>query len=97
VSCILHDLLAKKSGYHFKPTWSAIEPNNNLVGWLANCGLEDEEQSSRGILLVNWNQSGVHLTNVEWDVRQLRDLEGYFDLALASIASMIYTNAESPC
>jgi hypothetical protein len=49
---------------------TSIEPNCDLVDRLADRRLEDEEQSPRGIVHVNWYETRVKLAQVEWDVGQ---------------------------
>ena len=49
---------------------ASIEPNGDLIDGLTNGWLEDEEQSPRGIVHVNWYETRVKLAQVEWDVGQ---------------------------
>lgn len=58
---------------HGATAWSTIQPNGNLVDWLTNGGLENEEKLSRLIILVNWHQARVHLTDVKGDIGQVVD------------------------
>lgn len=55
-------------------TGSTIQPNGNFVDGFSNGWIEHEEQRSRGVLLIDWDQSGVHLANVKVDIGQRVDL-----------------------
>lgn len=55
-------------------TGSAVQPNGDFVDRRSNSWVEHEEERSGGILLIDWHQSGVHLTNVKVDVGKRSDL-----------------------
>lgn len=56
---------------------SAIQPNGHFVDRCANSWVEHEEKRSGRIFLIDWDQSRVHLTNVEVDIRQRVNLVLY--------------------
>lgn len=55
-------------------TGPAIQPDCDFIYGASDCRFKHEEQRSRGVLLVDWHQSGVQLANVKVDIGQRIDL-----------------------
>lgn len=51
-------------------TRSAVQPDCDFLDGLSNRWVEHKEERSGRILLIDRDQSGIHLTNVKVDIRQ---------------------------
>ena len=57
-----------KETFKRAPTWPAVEENRHLVDGRSNRWLEDEEESIRFVVVVDWNQARIYLTEAEGNI-----------------------------